>query len=125
MIRHIVLFKLKPGVGWDDPRIPAAEEMSRNVGREVPCLREWYVGRNFSTRSVAYDYVVIGLVDDEAALEEYMTAPFHARSVELWREISDWIVADVFEAPLGHDADDEGLPRLRLGVPDPAAKAVV
>ena len=125
MIRHIVLFKLKPGIGWDDPRVPVAEEAARNVGREVPCLREWYAGPNFSTRPVAYDYVVIGLVEDEAALEEYMTAPFHLRAIELWREISDWVIADVLEARLGQDVDGAGVAPLRLGVPEPAEKAVV
>lgn len=119
MIRHIVLFKLKPGLDWDDPRVTAAEEAARKVGGEVPCLREWYAGRNFSERPVAYDYVVIGLVEDETALEEYMTAPFHVRAIGLWREISDWVIADVLEARIG-DGVEGGVAPLRLGVPEPA-----
>jgi len=125
MIRHIVLFKLKPGIGWDDPRVPVAESAARNVGREVSCLREWYAGRNFSDRPVAYDYVVIGLVEDDAALDEYMTAPFHVHAIELWREISDWVIADVREARVGADIDAVRAAPLRLGVPEPAEKAVV
>ena len=69
--------------------------------------------------------MVIGLVEDEAALEEYMTAPFHVRAIALWREISDWVIADVREARVGEDADGAGAAPLRLGAPERAEKAVV
>ncbi|NJQ01106.1 Dabb family protein [Streptomyces zingiberis] len=97
MIRHIVLFKFKPGVSWDDPRAREAERVAAKVGGEVPELHEWKFGRNISGRAVAYDYAVIGLVDDEAALERYMVHPFHQEAIRLWREISDWNIADLEE----------------------------
>ncbi|WP_409494788.1 Dabb family protein [Amycolatopsis sp. cmx-11-12] len=109
MIRHIVLFKLKDGVTRDDPRVPVAESMARRVGDEVPDLRYWYAGRNFSDRPVAYDFVVIGLVEDEAALDRYMTHPFHQDAIAVWREISDWVIADVVERDatvVAHDVND-------------------
>jgi Stress responsive A/B Barrel Domain len=117
MIRHIVLFKLKPGLTWDDPRVEAAEEMAGEVGRKVPSLRDWYVGRNFSTRPVAYDFVVIGLLDDEAGLEEYLVDPFHVAAIERWREVSDWVIADVVEQPVGIGADngDDGSGSVGVG----------
>jgi hypothetical protein len=118
MIRHIVLFKLKPGVTSADPRVPVAEEMARRVGEEVGCLREWYAARNISTRGVAYDFVVVGLVEDEPALEAYMTDPFHVRAIEKWREISDWVVVDVLEEP-------SGTAPLTLGVPSRAGEVRV
>jgi quinol monooxygenase YgiN len=123
VIRHIVLFKLKPGVTRADPRVAAAEELARRVGDEVGCLREWYAARNISTRSVAYDFVVIGLVEDEPALEAYMTDPFHLRAIERWREISDWVVADVLEEPAGGGAC--GTAPLAPGVPSRAGEVPV
>ncbi|WP_329499906.1 Dabb family protein [Kitasatospora herbaricolor] len=97
MIRHIVLFKLKPGVSWDDPRVEPAEGLAAKVGGEVPELHEWSVGRNISTRPVAYDFAAVGLLDDEEALERYLVHPFHQEAIKAWREISDWVIADVVE----------------------------
>lgn len=100
MIRHIVLFKFKPGVSWADQSVLTAEHTARQVGEQVPDLRYWYAGRNVSDRPVAYDFAVIGLVPDEDALRRYMEHPFHQQAIAQWRAISDWVVADVVE----HDA---------------------
>ncbi|MEV0230708.1 Dabb family protein [Nonomuraea sp. NPDC050786] len=97
MIRHIVLFKLKPQFTWDDECVVRAERMAAEVGAQVGDLLEWRVGRNVSDRDIAYDFVVMGLVDDEAALQRYLVHPFHQQSVRQWREISDWVVADLEE----------------------------
>lgn len=97
MIRHIVLFKFKPGVSWQRPEALAAEDMARQVGDRVPDLRYWYAGRNISDRPVAYDYVVVGLLADEDALRRYLDHPFHQDAIQAWREISDWVIADVVE----------------------------
>ncbi|MET8676624.1 Dabb family protein [Streptomyces sp. NPDC004647] len=97
MIRHVVLFKLKPGITWDDPRVLEAERVAEKVGSEVPELHEWRVGRNISTRPIAYDFLAMGLVEDEAALERYLVNEFHQSAIKLWREVSDWVIADVDE----------------------------
>jgi hypothetical protein len=55
------------------------------------------VGRNVSTREIAYDLAVVGLVDDEEALERYLVDPFHQKAIATWREISDWVIADIEE----------------------------
>lgn len=102
-IRHIVLFKLRPGWSFDDPRVQAAERSSEQVGTEVPYLLQWQVGRNISERAAAYDFVAMGLLPDAGALQAYLDHPFHRASADRWREISDWVVADLEEAdrPLG------------------------
>ncbi|MFD1546312.1 Dabb family protein [Nonomuraea guangzhouensis] len=97
MIRHIVLFKLKPQFTWRDECVVRAERMAAEVGRQVGDLLEWRVGRNVSDRDIAYDFVVMGLVSDEEALQRYLVHPFHQQSVRQWREISDWVVADLEE----------------------------
>lgn len=97
MIKHVVLFKLKAGVSWDDPVTKQAVRMAARVGDEVSDLVTWQTGRNISTRDIAYDFLVIGTVADEAALERYLFHPFHQEAVSLWRQISDWILVDIPE----------------------------
>jgi hypothetical protein len=97
VIRHIVLFKFKPGVSWDDPRAQEAERVAAKVGGEVPELHKWRFGRNISNRPISYDFAVIGIMDDEDALERYLAHPFHREATRLWREISDWVIADLKE----------------------------
>lgn len=97
MIRHYVLFRFKPGFSFDHPKVLAAEQISAKVGAEVPELHEWKYGRNLSDRPVAYDYAVAGLLDDMAAVDRYLVHPFHQQAIQAWREISDWVIADVEE----------------------------
>lgn len=97
MIRHYVLFKLKPEFSWEDPKVQSAEQIAATVGTEVPDLREWTYGRNVSPRKIAYDFVVTGLLDDLPAVERYLEHPFHQMAIQAWREISDWVIADVEE----------------------------
>lgn len=97
MIRHIVLFRFKNGVSWQDEVARQAELVAQDVGRRVPDLLGWYAGRNISDRPVAYDFVVVGLVADEDALQRYMEHPFHQQAIARWREISDWVIADILE----------------------------
>ncbi|MFJ6938952.1 Dabb family protein [Streptomyces sp. NPDC101132] len=97
MIRHIALFKFRPGYDWAHPEVAEAEELAVRVGEEVPELLHWQAGRNITDRPVAYDYAIVGLVRDEEALRAYLDHPFHQRSVERWREISTWVVADLAE----------------------------
>lgn len=97
MIRHIALFKLHPGVSWDDPRMRTALRFAYGVGANVPHLSSWYAGRNISSRAAAYDFAIIGTVDDEHGLDAYLNHPYHLQAVDHWRAISDWIVADVIE----------------------------
>jgi hypothetical protein len=97
MIRHIALFKLHPTVNWEEPRTKLAVEYANRVGHEVPELMSWYAGRNFSDRPVAYDFVVMGTVRDQHDLDRYLVHPFHQKAVEHWREISEWVIADLVE----------------------------
>ncbi|MFF1511200.1 Dabb family protein [Streptomyces sp. NPDC058326] len=95
MIRHVVLFKFKPGIDWSDPRAVEAERSTAEVGGKVPELRAWRYGRNVSTREIAYDFLAEGVMEDMAAVERYIVHPFHQDSVRRWREISDWVIVDI------------------------------
>lgn len=95
MIKHIVLFKFKEGVTWDDPRASEAEEVLVRLGNKIPELRSWFTGRNFSERPIAYDYGLVGEVDDRTALQRYAVNADHQIGIKLWAEISTWIIADI------------------------------
>jgi Stress responsive A/B Barrel Domain len=97
VIRHIVLFKLRPGISFEDPAVLAAEQTAHRVGDEVPALKEWQAGRNITGREEAYDFAVVGLVADERALADYMQHPFHQEAIRQWRAISTWVIADLVE----------------------------
>jgi hypothetical protein len=115
VIRHIVLFKLKPGFTEDSPEVRAAVALARRAGAELAAVREWYFGRNVSTRPTAYDYVIIALVADEPAMASYLADPFHQDMSRHWQVITEWVIADVHE-----QADDHaggGRPLLSLGRP--------
>lgn len=95
MITHIVLFKLKDGIDRRSPDVQEAEKFAREVGRQVPELLSWRVGWNCVDRDIAYDFAVVGVLPNLAALEKYQKNAFHQESVEKWREISDWVVVDL------------------------------
>ncbi|MFJ4467379.1 Dabb family protein [Streptomyces sp. NPDC089424] len=95
MITHIVLFKLKDGIERSAPSVTEAEELARGVGDNVPELLDWRVGWNTVDRDISYDFAVIGVLPDLAALEKYQANEYHQESVQKWRAISDWVVADL------------------------------
>lgn len=95
MIVHVVAFKFKTGVSWQDPRAAAAERVTHEHPRHIPEISHWTVGRNISERPVAYDFAVIGHFTDRARLDRYLVHPDHQRGVRAWREIGTWIVVDL------------------------------
>ena len=44
MIRHIVLFKLKPGFAEYSPEVRAAVALARRADARLAAVREWYFG---------------------------------------------------------------------------------
>ncbi len=95
MIRHIVLVKLNEGVTPDDPRARQMSEAFATLGEEIPELRAWTSGWNVSPRDVAYDFALIGDVDDQEALARYVAHPAHQAVATLLRQIATLIVADL------------------------------
>ncbi|MFI9643413.1 Dabb family protein [Micromonospora sp. NPDC051925] len=99
MIRHIALFKLKPGFTWDSTEVREGEALQRRMGEQIAELRAWHCGRNISDRPQAYDYVVLGLLRDEEDLARYRAHPFHRRTAACWSRFSERVIADVLEEP--------------------------
>jgi Stress responsive A/B Barrel Domain len=95
VIRHIVLFKLSEGVTPRDSRAVAAAAAMAKLGGVIPELRFWQTGWNISDRAIAYDFVVLGDVEDAAALQRYLVHPDHQTAVALFRKVASWVVADL------------------------------
>jgi hypothetical protein len=94
VIRHLVLFKLKDGVGRDEERVRAGVEAFGALPGKIAELRSWEQGWNVSDRPIAYDFAINCSVEDQAALTAYLEHPAHQAGVALWREFATWVIAD-------------------------------
>lgn len=95
MIRHLVLFKLNEGVGRDEPRVVAGAEAFAALGPVIPELKSWQCGWNITARDIAYDYALVGDVEDADALARYLAHPDHQAAAARWREFATWVIADL------------------------------
>ena len=94
MIRHIVLFKAKDGVTFDDPRVKEALEALRALPEKISGIRQWEHGRNISKRPIAYDYGLNSAFASEEDLAAYADHPAHREVVRLWGEVAEWKICD-------------------------------
>ena len=87
MIRHIVLWRLKPDAHARFAEIAAA--LQSQVGR-VPGLQRVEVGRNFGAGRRAVDFALCCDFESRAALEAYHRHPVHHET----RAIVDPLIAE-------------------------------
>jgi Stress responsive A/B Barrel Domain len=100
VIRHIVLFTLRPDVPAEHPRVATAVEASRRLG-ELPHARNWMLESNISDRDIAADFAAIGDFEDATGLTEFLRHPAHVAAGGMWGELATWVVADL-RLPSGH-----------------------
>ncbi len=102
MIRHLVLFKLKPGVTRDDPRVKRWMELSEGLPSQIPQIVGWESGWNVTDRPIAYDFGQNSTFRSRADLGIYVTHPAHQAMVAVAREVADWVLVDYeFEGEKG------------------------
>ncbi|MFN3885099.1 MAG: Dabb family protein [Rhodocyclaceae bacterium] len=94
MITHLVLFKLKPGVTDDDPRIEAVCAAMQTLPRQIPVIRSWQFGRNLTMDAEAWDFGLVAMFDSEADLHAYFEHPAHLPVVDQWNEIATLAFVD-------------------------------
>ncbi len=94
MIVHLVLFKLKPGVGADDPRLKSRLAAMAELPRHIPFIRGWEHGANLTEDAEAWDYGLRATFDNEADLYAYFEHPAHLPVLEAWNEIATLAFAD-------------------------------
>ncbi len=95
MITHLVLFKLKPGIAPDDPRVAAVERMMAELPRQIPVIRGWEYGRNLTPDPEAWDFGLLARFASEADLHAYFDHPAHLPVVALWSEIASLAFVDL------------------------------
>lgn len=94
MIVHLVLFRLKAGVGRDDPRLAAAVQGLRSLPERISLIRAWEHGPNRTADAEAWDYGLRAGVDNEIDLHAYFDHPAHLPVVGQWQEIAELSFAD-------------------------------
>ena len=95
MIRHVVMFKLKPGV--TPARRDEWLEMSRRAHAEIDIVRNYSIGVDLLHLPRSYDVAVVADFDNLDDVRAYADDPLHLSAVELSRELSEHIVSVDFE----------------------------
>ncbi|MEV6174231.1 Dabb family protein [Streptomyces sp. NPDC051954] len=96
MIRNIVLFKLNEGLTRESPEVVEGFELVRNLGREIPEIRQWEVSWHvFEGTPVSYDFALNSLFEDEAAFQRYFHHPAHQAAIGHWLSRASWAVIDM------------------------------
>ncbi len=95
MIRHVVVFKLKPGVS--EVRRDEWLEMSRRLHGRIELVRNFKIGVDLLRLPRSYDVAVVADFDSLEDVRAYAEHPAHLSAVELSRELSEHIVSVDFE----------------------------
>ena len=95
MIRHVVVFKLKPGVS--EARRDEWLEMSRRLHGRIELVRNFKIGVDLLRLPRSYDVAVVADFDNLEDVRAYAERPVHLSAVELSRELSEHIVSVDFE----------------------------
>ncbi len=96
MIRHIVMIKLKSNANKE---IVSAtlKSMLKHLELSINSLLKMEVGINISTKSSAYDLVLIADFDDSAGLDEYRVHPEHIKVLDYLKVVMDNVTAVDYE----------------------------
>ena len=95
MIAHLVLFRLRPGVAGDDPRLRAVAAAMDRLPGLIPQIRSWEHGPNRTPDAQAWDWALRALFDDEAALHAYFEHPAHLPVLGQWEALADLAFCDI------------------------------
>lgn len=94
MVHHIVLIRLKPGIGRDDPRVRAALAALIALRGQIDGIERWEHGWNFNQRPIAYDFALDSTFASRAAFDAYGPHPAHQAAAAQLREVVDWVLCD-------------------------------
>jgi hypothetical protein len=79
MIHHLVCFRFKPGT--TAAAIERAGVALRGMKGPIPEVREVYWGPNLAPSAAEYPWVLTVVVDDMAAVQQYLAHPVHQQVV--------------------------------------------
>ncbi len=88
MVRHIVMIKFSKD---SNNQVVASKlkVMLEQLQLSIKSLNKIEVGTNFSTKSSAYDLVLIADFNNEAGLDEYRVHPEHVKVLDYLKIVMD------------------------------------
>jgi hypothetical protein len=95
MLKHVVLFKFKPET--TEAQIDQLADGFSGLPDAIAEIREFVFGRDVVRSERSYDYGLVSLFDDRAALDRYSVHPEHQKVVAHVRAICSGSVAIDFE----------------------------
>jgi hypothetical protein len=95
VINHLVLFRFKPGVSRQDPRVAAVVAAMDELPGKINLIRAWDHGYNRTEDADAWDYGLRAGFASEADLHAYFGHPAHLPVLEQWNAIADLAFADI------------------------------
>ncbi len=99
MIRHVVVFKFRPGA-TENQRREALDRLGA-LGPKIPEVREWSVGLHIDTGRKAWDMAQVSAFANFAALDRYRVHPEHVAVRDFLAQVADWAVVDYEFEPAG------------------------
>ncbi len=94
MLKHIVMFRRKPGIGMNTEIEAAFFARLQHLDREIDLVRGWKLTRNELDRASSWLCVLESSFDDARALDDYMKHPAHQAIVGSLREYFEWATCD-------------------------------
>jgi hypothetical protein len=95
MIRHLVLFRFKPGVTAGSSEIKHIHEAMQALPGKIPGIRDWQHGVNVTPDAEAWDYALSASFDDKQTLFTYFEHPAHLDVISLWNNVAELSFVDL------------------------------
>jgi len=79
VLRHVVLFRWKPGTGAAE--LAALERALAELPAQVPEIRSYQYGRDAGLTQGTFDFAIVAEFADEAAWRRYVDHPAHQKLI--------------------------------------------
>lgn len=94
MMRHIVMFRRRPGVDKQVELEASLIARMQQLDREIDFVRDWRVSANELDRPICWDYVLESTFDDAQAVNRYLSHPAHQALVTDLKPYFEWVAVD-------------------------------
>ncbi len=95
MIRHLIFVKFKKGTSAAD--IANIEKGFQGLPSAIPEIKSFEYGRDVVRSERSYDFALVALFDDLAALDRYRVHPAHVAAATTMRASAESVLAVDFE----------------------------
>lgn len=94
MMRHIVMFRRRPGVEKQVKLEASLIARMQQLDRQIDFVRDWRVSANELDRPICWDYVLESTFDDAQAVNRYLPHPAHQALVADLKPYFEWVAVD-------------------------------